>query len=263
MFLPAAHAEFHVPTLIQFVRRNPLGLLISGSPTLQASHIPWVTEVGSTPDALPRLYGHVARMNPQSKAFIEAATAATAAPARPFQLPQEVLVMFQGPVHHYITPKFYTSTKPATGKVVPTWDYAAVQVYGHATIYHDSQSPVTQRYLQRQFTALADECETGQMGYAPDAAWKVADAPESYVALLAKNIIGVDIEVTRMEGRVKMSQEKGEGDRSGVIAGFARLGTEVGNAMAETVRVQTEKWDAKKEAIKAENAANAAKREGE
>lgn len=77
---------------------------------------------------LGRLRGHIARQNPQSKAIIEYLNAessdVTSSPKT--HLEEDVLVIFNGPVHHYVTPKFYTETKPTSGKVVPTWDYEAV-----------------------------------------------------------------------------------------------------------------------------------------
>ena len=70
--------------------------------------------------------------------------------------------------------------------------------------------------------------------------WKVSDAPESYVGLLKKNIIGIEIHIERLQGKFKMSQELGEGDRQGVVQGFEGLGSEVGHGMARTVRERGE-----------------------
>jgi transcriptional regulator len=64
-------------------------------------------------------------------------------------LEQEVLVLFTATSHHYVTPKFYTETKPVTAKVVPTWNYSAVQGYGRATLYFDSKSDVTSEFLSK------------------------------------------------------------------------------------------------------------------
>ena len=100
------------------------------------------------------------------------------------------------------------------------------------------------------------------MGYTPRndgssedeaTAWEVSDAPESYVSQLMKNIIGIEVEVTRMEGRWKMSQEKPAGDREGVIAGFKKIGGSVGEAMAETIKERCKQVDERKAAIKAQS----------
>lgn len=181
------------------------------------------------------LRGHLARPNPQSKAMIEAAQESSSQ-----ILEGEVMVLFNAAAHHYITPKFYTETKPSTGKVVPTWNYAAAQVYGKATIYYDSMADETSAFLSRQIDDLSKHAETSIMGYTgsgtqPDP-WSVSDAPEPFIKILQKNIIGIEIAIERLEGKFKMSQEMRQGDREGVIVGFESLGSEVGSQMAKLVR---------------------------
>ncbi|KAI0738704.1 negative transcriptional regulator [Daedaleopsis nitida] len=243
MYLRAVHAEHDITTLHAFIRANPLGMITTAIdspffPFLQSSHIPWI--LGLPEDAadtdLGRLRGHMARANPQVKAMIAELTSPNGQKRR--TLSRDVLVLFNGPAHHYVTPKFYTATKPSTGKVVPTWDYAAVQVYGHATVFFDAHDPETDAFLSRALPDLTHLCETEVMGY--DAPWRVDDAPESYVALLKKAIVGVEVEITDMGGKWKMSQELGEGDRRGVVDGFEALGSEVGRCMAQTVKERGE-----------------------
>lgn len=131
--------------------------------------------------------------------------------------------------------------------MVPTWDYAAVQAYGKATIFHDSKSEETSNFLSKQVDDLSLHCEkhvakhTGE-GDRPKP-WLVSDAPEKYTALLKKAIVGIEIKLDRLEGVTKMSQEKGEADRLGVIRGFQDLGTELGRGMAANV---TERHELKK-----------------
>ncbi|KIW27514.1 uncharacterized protein PV07_07247 [Cladophialophora immunda] len=253
MYLRAVHAELHTPALRQFIRENPLGLLITSLsspnfPTIQCTHIPWVLDVedDSSETELGRLRGHLARQNPHSKALIEAAQQhqqhqqqqstsdkGTPPPSGLQSLKEEVSVIFNGPAHHYVTPKFYVDTKPATGKVVPTWNYSAVQVYGTATVHYDTHLEGTGKFLQRQISDLSSHAETTIMGY--ERPWSVKDAPERYIELLRKNIIGIEIEVTRLEGKYKMSQELGNADRQGVVKGFAALNTQVGDLVAKTV----------------------------
>lgn len=163
------------------------------------------------------------------------------------QLENEVLVLFTAPVHHYVTPKFYTDTKPATGKVVPTWNYSAVQAYGKATVYFDGSAEST-NYLSQQINDLSQHAETSMMGYTggeKKGPWKVSDAPDRYIAIMQKNIIGIKVEITRLGGKFKMSQEMGEKDRTGVIDGFESLGTEAGT---EIVRTVAERQDLMKKA---------------
>jgi transcriptional regulator len=254
MYLRPVHTDLHLPTLYKFIRSNPLGIITTAiqSPnyhTIQSSHVPWVLDVEDEENAAgeprARLRGHLARANRQTKALIEAATKASST-----KLQEEVMILFNGPVHHYITPKFYVETKPSTGKVVPTWNYSAVQVYGTATIFHESSSPESQAFLANQIDDLSKQSEEKVFGYtgqdgAPKA-WNVGEAPESYVGLLKKAIIGIEIEITGIAGKFKMSQELALGDREGVIEGFSKLGTEEGEAIARTVKERGELKDSKK-----------------
>jgi transcriptional regulator len=169
----------------------------------------------------------------------------TSNPSLKSYLEDEVLVIFTKSTHHYVTPKFYTETKPANGKVVPTWNYAAAQVYGKARIYYENNEE-TSSFLGRAISDLTDHNERGAMGYTADSQWRVSDAPEKYVELLKRNIIGIEIEVTKLEGKFKMSQEMGQGDREGVIKGFEALGTEVGDEVARVVKERGELKDQKK-----------------
>jgi len=251
------HAEEHLPTLRQLIRDFPLGVITTAIPSttgpfIQSSHIPFLLDVDdeSSETELGTLRGHLARANPQSKAMIEVVTKKgqrssgdePAAPSNDF-LTEEVLVLFTSPVQHYVTPKFYTETKPATGKVVPTWNYAAVQAYGRAKIYFDTQSEETGAFLTRQISDLSQHAEKSIMGYTGSAAdtskpspWQVSDSPDKYVGLLKKAIIGIEIEIDRLEGKFKMSQEMGAGDRAGVVKGFQDLGTETAEGVAKLVK---------------------------
>jgi transcriptional regulator len=243
MYLRPVHTEHHVPTLLKFIQDNPLGVLTTAIksasyPLLQSSHIPWVLDLPGSESEPPKLRGHLARANPHAKALSEAAAAIKSGSSA--KLEEEVMLLFTSPVHHYVTPKFYVETKPSTGKVVPTWDYVAVQVYGYVTVFHEGSTPETGEFLTKQINDLSKQSEEKIFGYDGQegraSAWNVDEAPESYVSLLKKAIIGVEIEVTRVQGKWKMSQELAKGDREGVIEGFERLGTEAGNEIARTVK---------------------------
>ena len=164
-------------------------------------------------------------------------------------LEEDVLVLFNAAHHHYITAKFYRETKPETGKTVPTWDYEAVQIYGRAKIYHDSRSEPFHAFLNQQLADLTHHAETSIMGYGGDNAppWKVTDAPESYIEIMKKNIIGIEIEITSMGGRWKMSQEKKKGDRDGVIEGIRKMDSPVAAPMAEMLEKRAREFDERKE----------------
>ncbi|KAH7460910.1 hypothetical protein NW765_017347 [Fusarium oxysporum] len=248
MYIRKDHAETDIRVLRRLVRENPLGLLTtvisspSGSyPLAQASHIPWVLDIEDeeSETELGTLRGHLARQNPQSKAIIEETTAKNTQ-----VLENDVIVIFQSPVHHYIPPLFLAETKPTTAKVVPTWNYAAVQIYGKAKVYVDSKSTETSQYLTSQINALTRHAEINLMGFngkgnSPEP-WKVSDAPERYIELMKKAIIGIEIKIERFEGKFKMSQEEARGDSDGVIAGFRGLGTETGQRVADLVEERRE-----------------------
>lgn len=246
MYLRDVHVEHDLRVLRHLVRESPLGLFttaISSSsfPLLQSSHIPFILDVEdeSSETQLGRLRGHIARQNSQSKAIIEETNSKGTK-----VLENDVLVVFTPAAHHYVSPQFYTETKPSTGKVVPTWNYAAVQVYGRATVYVDTKSGETSEFLNSQIQALTEHNETNTMGYDgkgdSPGPWKVSDAPENYIELLKKAIIGVEIKIDRMEGKFKMSQEMKDGDTDGVIKGFENLQTETGREIADMVAQRRE-----------------------
>ncbi|KAJ5179716.1 hypothetical protein N7492_002926 [Penicillium capsulatum] len=249
MHLRPDHAVHDLPTLHAFIRAHPLGIVTTSLPsesfpTLQCTHIPWVLDSDSSVEThsnrpngsqsnentsfLGVLHGHMARANPHSKAMVEAVTNA---PEQP-HLPGEMLIVFTSPVDHYITPSFYTESK-STRK-------AAVQVYGRATLYHDPTDDATGEFLHRQLYDLARLGEEGVMGYQRDSAnhhaWNLDEAPPEYIATLKKNIVGMRVEITRIEGRFKVSQEKGDRDRRGVVDGLEGLQTERAREMAALVK---------------------------
>ncbi|KAG7088810.1 hypothetical protein E1B28_012770 [Marasmius oreades] len=254
MYLRAVHAEEDIPTLRNFIKVNPLGILTTAIdspnyPFLQSSHIPFILDVEdeNSPTELGVLRGHMARANPQSKALIEHLRGTTSHGTDPRKLERDVLVLFNNPTHHYVTPKFYSETKPTTGKVVPTWNYAAVQVYGKLSVFFESDTS-TDEFLSKQIEDLTISAERGIMKY--DEPWSVGDAPRSYVDILKKAIIGVEIEIASMGGKWKMSQEMSEGDREGVVEGFRGLDSDVGVRISEMVEERGGISDRKKEALK-------------
>ena len=135
----------------------------------------------------------MARPNPQWRSFAPDADA---------------LMIFQGP-EAYIRPGWYPS-KAEHDKVVPTWNYAVVHAYGRLEVVQD------------QAWLLAHVSELTQQQEAPYAApWSTTDAPENYLAMMARGIIGLKFAITRLEGKVKMSQNREPRDRAGVVRGLA------------------------------------------
>lgn len=272
MYTQSVHAESSTEALFDFIRDNPLGVLTTAIPSttqplIQSTHIPWILDpapkassnLANTPtnatrnnNTPTRLRGHIARQNPQSTTMIEALESlnlpsGSSLPSNKY----EVMILFTSPHHHYVTPKFYTESKPATGKVAPTWNYSAVQVYGTICVYSDPAAEETGAYLDRQIRDLAAHCEGHVMGFTGEngreEAWKVDEAPEGYLKILKKNIVGLEVEVTRISGKVKMSQEKGGGDRQGVVGGFKALGTQTGDVIAGLVEEKGDMKDREKE----------------
>ncbi|KAJ5344518.1 FMN-binding domain-containing protein [Penicillium brevicompactum] len=241
MFIQNVHAETDTAVLLQFIRENPLGMLITGINSsqefLQCTHVPVVLDAPEDcDDSAPqgRLRAHIAKQNPQVKGMIESLENKDDV----ITLEQDVLVVFNGKHDHYVTPKYYVETKPDSGKVVPTWNYSAVQVYGKLSLYYDSKSPEAGKFLAQQLHDLSQHTETSIMGYTGGERpqpWKVTDAPEKYIELLQRNIVGVQIRIDKLQGKFKMSQEMRPGDRDGVVKGFSKLGGETGEAISSMV----------------------------
>ncbi|KAH6915784.1 transcriptional regulator PAI 2-type [Coprinopsis sp. MPI-PUGE-AT-0042] len=272
MYIRPVHAELDVPTLHAFIKEHSLGLFTTAiphkdHPTIQTSHIPFVLDTPTDPSpedphpGLGVLRGHIARANPQAKIMIDhlkasntpealsqapgflsswlssssAQHSAPTAPSDPRELKDEVLVLFNAPIQSYVTAKFYVETKPATGKVVPTWQYAAVQVYGRARIFWEHNNSDSNEFLQQQLEDLTTEQEAKVAVAQDEERWQVSDAPVNHVEQEKKRIVGMEIKITKIEGRFKLGQEVGDGDWMGVVEGFKALGTEQGHAMARAV----------------------------
>ncbi|KAL2837845.1 transcriptional regulator PAI 2-type [Aspergillus pseudoustus] len=255
MHIQSIYSDPSPTALLDFIQENPLGIFTTGIPSpnhahLQSSHIPWVLDRPSATEAPPRvrLRGHIARANPQAKAMIESLAYSNLPSGS--TLDQEVLILFNGPHHHYVTPKFYAETAPASAKAAGTWNYAAVQVYGRARVFFDSKSQETDEFLVRQLYALSEQSEKRIMGFTGtegrEAPWNIDDVPVNYMNILKKGIVGIEVEVDRVEGKFKMSQEKPRGDREGVIRGFEGLGSEAADYIAKYVR----QWGELKDAVK-------------
>jgi transcriptional regulator len=195
MYRPPHFREDRLNVQHALVQAHPLGLLVSAGPDgLVADPIPFLIAPGSS--ELGTLQGHLARANPHWRQLAEA---------------PECLVVFQGP-QDYVTPSWY-ATKQETGKVVPTWNYATVHVWGRPRVIEDAA------WLRRQIGALTASRESGRA-----APWAVDDAPDAFVRAQIKGIVGLEIPIARIEGKWKMSQNRNEADRRGVVAGLRREG---------------------------------------
>jgi transcriptional regulator len=206
MYEPAHFKVEDRATLVAVIRAHPLAQLITCGPGgLMANAIPFiVSERGD--DVVLR--AHLARPNPQWRALQEGA---------------EALVVFQS-VEGYVTPSWY-ETKRETGKVVPTWNYIVVQARG--TVRVDDSAP----WLRDQIDAL-----TSQQEESVGSAWQVGDAPEPFIAAQMRGIVGVEMTVTALNGKFKLSQNRNEADKRGVVAGLGEQESPNAHTLAELVR---------------------------
>jgi transcriptional regulator len=195
MYQPPHFREDDIEFQHALIRAHPLGLLItSGASGLIANSIPVHLDAAASEKGTLRL--HLARANPQWR-DIEAGA--------------EPLIVFQG-ANSYVTPSWY-ETKRETGKVVPTWNYAMVQVRGTARVIDDAD------WLMAQISALTRQHEEPR-----EKPWAVGDAPEAYIRAHMRGIIGVEIEIAAIEGKWKVSQNRPVADREGVAAGLDDAG---------------------------------------
>ena len=195
MYVPPLFKEDRIEVLHAAIRRTGLATLVSlTADGLIASHVPLLLDPEPAPYGT--LVGHLARPNPQ---------ASTTDPSVP------ALAIFTGP-DGYISPSLY-ATKRETGKVVPTWNYVAIHAYGTLDFFDDADR------LRAVVTRLTEHHETPRA-----VPWAVADAPEDFVQGMLKGIVGFRLPIDRLEGKVKMSQNRPAEDRASVIAGLQAAG---------------------------------------
>jgi transcriptional regulator len=205
MYVPAAFRETRIDTLHEMMSRIGAAVIVGQDlDGLVGTHVP--IELDRQPEPLGTIRCHFARANPHSE----------------FVSGREVLLIFQGP-QGYVTPSWYPS-KHQTGKVVPTWNYVAVHAYGTATTFAGGER------LLAHLSALTDHQESGYR-----LPWKLADAPKNYIEAMCRAIIGIEIKLTRIEGKWKLSQNRSEDDRIGVINGLRALGDHASKRMADLV----------------------------
>jgi transcriptional regulator len=195
MYQPPHFIETRQDVLHGLIRSHPLGLLISnGQDGPVANAIPFLLDAEAGPNG--RLRAHLAKANPQWRLLADNPTS-------------PVLVVFQG-ADAYVTPSWY-ETKRETGKVVPTWNYAIVQVRGMVRVIDDAE------WIAQQISDLT----LSQEG-ARETPWAVTDAPPTYIQSQIKGIIGLEIEIAEISGKWKVSQNRPVADRVGVAEGLEK-----------------------------------------
>ena len=190
MYIPRHFEQLDKDTLRDLIRDFPLATVVVNTDNgLSANHIPMIIRQDQSNGL--RLQGHIARANPLCQAELSA----------------EALAIFQGP-NAYISPNWY-ATKKLHGKVVPTWNYTTVHATGQLNIIDDRD------WTLAMISTLTDKQEASQT-----APWAVTDAPVDFTAGLLSAIVGIELTVTSLSGKWKVSQNQPEENRDGVRAGL-------------------------------------------
>ncbi len=202
VYLPPVFTEARPEVLVAHLQRHDFALLVSHGPAgLTASRIPFLVERAG--DQL-HLLGHLARPNPQVADLTH---------------DREVLTIFTGP-HAYVSPGWY-----ASGPAVPTWNYVDVHAYGTLRLVEDDV------WLRSLLRRLSDRHEARSAE-----PWRMQDLPEAYLAGMLNGIIGLDIAVTRLEGKYKLSQNRPAADRPRIAAALEARGDADADAVARLMR---------------------------
>ena len=209
VYIPEHFREPDLEVIEEFLLRVAIGELVSwNGSTLEAVTLPLLFDKGDS--GKDRLVGHLARANVQWQSLSS---------------DREVLVIFRGP-DEYITPAWYP-TKRAHGKVVPTWNYVSVQIRGIPTLHDDPD------WKLDLVTRLTNQHESGSVS-----PWAVSDAPEVYISDQLRAIIGVEIQITQIDAKWKLSQNQPAQNRAGVIAGLTEKATDRSRRLAEFMQAQ-------------------------
>jgi transcriptional regulator len=188
LYLPAHFNETRLDVLRALMRARPLTTLVTQCDSgLVANHVP--VQTLEEPAPLGCIRGHVARANPLW---------------REYRNDSQALAIFQGP-QVYVSPSFYPS-KAKTGEVVPTWNYAVVHASGTLRFIQDAE------WLRDFVAGLTATHE------APRAApWKIDDAPAAYIDTMLNLIVGFEFLIESLSGKWKVSQNRPQADRAGVV----------------------------------------------
>ena len=205
MYRPPAFREDDPTQLRRIMREARLATLVTATDEgLMATPLPLFLD--DREGTYGVLYGHVAKANPQC------------------QKPAigEALALFAGP-DAYVSPSWYAA-KQEHGKVVPTWNYAMAQVRGELIVHDD------EKWVRGQAGKLTKMME------APEPVpWKMADAPREYTAGMLADIVGIEIPIRSLAGKIKASQNRLLEDAAGAVAGLRNRGSDADLAMADLI----------------------------
>lgn len=206
MYVPKHHAETDISVLHSLVKSHPLAVWVTqGDGELIANQIPFL--IDTKRGDLGTLIAHVAKANRVWRSFSSTINS---------------VVVFQG-VETYITPSWYPS-KHAHGKAVPTWNYVVVHAHGLPRVIKNRE------WLRHHLNQLTDVHEAEQA-----LPWKVSDAPPEFTDRLLQEIVGIEIPIEKLVGKWKVSQNRTESDRLGVVAGLLARGDPLSEEMASLV----------------------------
>lgn len=206
MYLPKLHEERDPGVLHALIRAHPLGTWATqGEEGIIMNHVPFILDAARGPYGT--LMCHVARANTVWKSFSRTI---------------DSVIAFQG-AEAYISPSWYAS-KGLHGKVVPTWNYAVVHAHGIPEVLAD-ESRLLEHLMQ-----LTDAHESGR-----PARWQVGDAPADFIRHMSQQIVGIEIPISRIVGKWKVSQNRSPEDRRGVVAGLNANGDARSREMADLV----------------------------
>jgi transcriptional regulator len=206
MHIQQKFQETRPEVLHGLIKAQPLGAIVTcGLAGLEANHMPFMLDTSVQPHGVLR--AHFPRAN-------EA--------LRSHDGNTEALVIFQG-AQTYITPSWYPS-KHAHGQAVPTWNYVVVHAYGKPVFIDDKA------WLLEHVTAMTNAHEAGYK-----LPWQVSDAPADYIDNMLGKIVGIEIVITRLLGKWKVSQNRPPADRLSVAAGLSSAERPTADTMAALV----------------------------
>lgn len=211
MYLPELFAESRPEELHRIIREHPLGMLVTHTAAgLEANHLPFVMDTSRGASGV--LLGHVARANPIWQEVRNG---------------DPVLVVFRG-VQGYISPNWYPS-KQETHRHVPTWNYEVIHAHGRINVM-DGEEFV--RGMVAKLTRQSEESEPRP--------WKMGDAPADYLAQELNQIVGIEIELGRIEGKRKLSQNRNFRDFEGTVSTLEERGNAALAAAMKRTRTPSE-----------------------
>jgi transcriptional regulator len=208
MYTAKVNEETRPDILHSIMRDSPLATLITcGQDGPEVNHIPMV--LAAEEGEFGILRGHVARVNPVWRNIRDG---------------MQCVAVFRA-ADYYISPSWYPSKK-LDPRTVPTWNYVVVHAHGTVKTIEDSA------WLCAHLEALTDQQEAGRVHR-----WKVSDAPEEFLDKLRGAIVGIEFTITRLDGKVKASQNRSAEDRAGVVQGLLTEDREMASAMARWVPI--------------------------